>query len=161
MIILKEFIFPFYISVLIITGLSARVYGVALILFGVLYSFLYKGKERKKLCWIAPDDTVLAFKILVDVVGIGVGPLNFFFYSAIITRSPQTGTEILCHWGLVDKHLGNLYVCLYAFTLGVQKLGPMSTLGLGSAPLLFWNQNVDFLSRYGHLPALPRNEAKV
>lgn len=49
-IILKEFIFPFYISVLIITGLSARVYGVALILFGVLYSFLYKGKERKKLC---------------------------------------------------------------------------------------------------------------
>lgn len=58
--------------------MSAWVYGVALILFGVVYSLLYEGKEGKKLYWIAPDDTVLAFKTFVDV-GIGVGPLNFVF----------------------------------------------------------------------------------
>lgn len=78
-IILKEFLFPFYISVLVITGLSPRVSGVALI-FGVVYSLLYEGKDRKKLYRIAPDDIVLAFKIFIDVQ-IGVGPLNFFFLS--------------------------------------------------------------------------------
>lgn len=79
MIIRKEFIFPFCISVLIITGLSTRVFGVTIILFGVLYSLLYKGKGRKKLNRVAPDFTYLIVKTLVDIIGIRVRPLDFFF----------------------------------------------------------------------------------
>lgn len=73
MIIRKEFIFPFYISVLITKRLSARVFGVTLILFGVLYSLLYKGRGRKKLYRTAPDFTDLTLKTLVDIIGIRVG----------------------------------------------------------------------------------------
>lgn len=74
--------FPFYISVLIITELSTRVYGVALILFGVIYSLLYEGKEGKKLYWITPDDTVLFCKIFVYVWN-RVRALNFFFFTQL------------------------------------------------------------------------------
>lgn len=37
---------------------------------------------------------------------------------------PHTGTEILCQWGLMDKHLCNSSVCLYSFTLGGGKSWP-------------------------------------
>ena len=88
----------FCVSVLIIKGLSARVFGVTLILFDVLYHLLYKGGGRKKLCRIAPDFTNLIVKTIVDIIGIGVGPLNFFFTQLYLEGVPCTGTKILCHW---------------------------------------------------------------
>lgn len=50
---------------------QARVFGVRLVLFGVLYSVLYKARGRKKLYRIAPNFTNLIVTTLIDIVGIG------------------------------------------------------------------------------------------
>lgn len=79
---------------MIIKGLSTRVFGIMLILFGVLYSLLYKGEGRKKLYRIAPDFTNLIVKTLLDMIGIGVRPLSSELY---LKGVPCTGAKILCH----------------------------------------------------------------